>query len=81
MIIINNVMQEDNEEKLLEIEEEYQAIFDSDEDDTEESMNGDALDLHTEKVGVCYLIYFIMLIQNINIKEQITAYTLVLFLD
>lgn len=37
--------------KLLETEEEYGAIFDSDEDNTEESMNGDAVDLYKEKVG------------------------------
>lgn len=36
--------------KLLETEEEYGAIFDSD-DNTEESMNRDAVDLYTEKVG------------------------------
>ena len=56
IIIINKIIKENNEEKSLEIEEESQAIFDSDDDDS------DALDLYTEKVGSCYLIYFIMLI-------------------
>ena len=53
-------MQEDGKVKLLETEEKYRGIFpfDSDEDDTEESINGDAGDLDTEVSASVHAIYF-----------------------